>query len=213
MKSNIKILIFITMLLCSTAVWAQDNTANQTMKTINEALSQGDCERAQRAYNVWKVLTESTDSLVESRIKSCQDSKKQAEQKKNEETKRKEENKKNDFFTFGHLDCFVYMKGTRMDWNTSNAIAQSSVVGGYSDWRLPTMSELFIILQQRKEMGWYPKYVWSSEVYQGKNKKTKSGQIRHNVLDVYYNREKVLPYDDDSGGNAGECVIVRENGK
>ena len=71
MKSNIKFLGFAVLFLCSTAVRAQNDAANQTMQTINEALSQNDCDRAQRAYNAWKVLTEKTNSDIEVKLKQC----------------------------------------------------------------------------------------------------------------------------------------------
>jgi hypothetical protein len=76
MKQNIKISIFATILLCSTVAWAQiDDTENQVMQKITEALSQGDCDRAQRNYNIWKDLTQTTDSTVEGKIKFCVEAK------------------------------------------------------------------------------------------------------------------------------------------
>jgi len=76
MKQVFKMFIFVAFILCGTAVYPQTNdTANQTMQTINEALSQGDCDRAQRAYNVWKVLTEKTNNSVVSRIEECKSKK------------------------------------------------------------------------------------------------------------------------------------------
>jgi hypothetical protein len=71
MKSSIKIIVFVGLLLCSMKVWAQDDAVGQTMRTINEALSQGDCERAQRGYNAWKILTNDTNSDIEQRIQRC----------------------------------------------------------------------------------------------------------------------------------------------
>ena len=73
MKHTLKILIFAAMLLCSIKVWGQEQVLFQN---INTALSQGDCERAQRNYNVWKDFTSNTDSSIERRIAECKDTKK-----------------------------------------------------------------------------------------------------------------------------------------
>jgi hypothetical protein len=67
-----KIIAIVVMLLCNTVSWAQtDETANEVMQIVNEALTQGDCDKAQRAYNTWKALTNTTDSSVEKKMKEC----------------------------------------------------------------------------------------------------------------------------------------------
>jgi hypothetical protein len=67
-----KIIAIAVMLLCNTVSWAQtDEIANEAMQKVNEALTQGDCDKAQRAYNIWKELTSQTNSSVESRINNC----------------------------------------------------------------------------------------------------------------------------------------------
>jgi len=72
MNNVLKISIFALIILCSTMVYSQtDDNANQIMQKINEAFSQGDCDRAQRNYNVWKDFTQTTDASVESRIAEC----------------------------------------------------------------------------------------------------------------------------------------------
>ena len=70
MKSNIKILFLAATILCSTTVWAQE-AADIAMQNLKEALSQGDCDRAQRAYNAWKAYTEKTDGNIEVKLKEC----------------------------------------------------------------------------------------------------------------------------------------------
>lgn len=73
MSGILKISVFAVMLLCTTIVWAQtDETVNQVMQKIDEALSSGDCDRAKRAYNVWKVLMEQTNNSIEGKINDCQ---------------------------------------------------------------------------------------------------------------------------------------------
>jgi hypothetical protein len=73
MKNSLKISIFAAMIFCSTVAWAQtdDNTSNEVFKKITDALVKGDCDRAQRNYNIWKTLTEQTNSDIEAEIKEC----------------------------------------------------------------------------------------------------------------------------------------------
>jgi len=56
-----------------TSVWGQNGYAGTKLlgSIINEALSQGDCSRAQRVYNAWKELTEMKDVSAELQIKAC----------------------------------------------------------------------------------------------------------------------------------------------
>ena len=73
MKHLLKISLFGAMYLCSMTIFGQEQA--QLLKNINTALSQGDCDRAQRNYNVWKYFTNSVDSAIELRIKECKDKK------------------------------------------------------------------------------------------------------------------------------------------
>ncbi|MBD5250422.1 MAG: DUF1566 domain-containing protein [Barnesiella sp.] len=57
-------------------------------------------------------------------------------------------------------------------WNTANAMCQSSTLGGYNDWRLPTKEELMILYNNRKDIGgfqvaniYYDIRYWSSSSY------------------------------------------------
>jgi len=54
-------------------VWGQDDDVGSGifMERINELLSEGECSRAQKAYEVWKKMAERRDASVESRIKAC----------------------------------------------------------------------------------------------------------------------------------------------
>jgi len=45
------------------------------MQNINTALSQGDCDRAQRNYNAWKIFAKSADAAIESKIAACKSEK------------------------------------------------------------------------------------------------------------------------------------------
>lgn len=52
------------------------------------------------------------------------------------------------------------------NWNTVNNMCKASRVGGFSDWRLPTISELAILYTHRNEIGGFTtSYYWSSSPY------------------------------------------------
>ena len=68
-KKN-KLSIFAAMILCSMTIFAQ----NQVLQSINIALSQGYCERAQKLYNAYKQNGGKADDSIESRIKKCETS-------------------------------------------------------------------------------------------------------------------------------------------
>ena len=46
--------IFAAIILCSTAVWAQEQQ-DPILQGINTALSQGNCEKAQNLYTAYKA--------------------------------------------------------------------------------------------------------------------------------------------------------------
>ncbi|MCQ2077534.1 MAG: carboxypeptidase regulatory-like domain-containing protein [Bacteroidaceae bacterium] len=52
------------------------------------------------------------------------------------------------------------------DWSSANAMCKTSVVGGFSDWRLPTRAELMILYNNREHIGGFTTgYYWTSELY------------------------------------------------
>jgi len=67
MKIEIKFWIVIIFILCSVIARGQDNL----LQNINTALSQRDCDKAQRNYNVWKYYAKTTDLAIERRIEEC----------------------------------------------------------------------------------------------------------------------------------------------
>ena len=69
---------------------------------------------------------------------------------------------KSEYMVLGNLMIQKNDLGTAM-WSTANEMCKNSRVGGYSDWRLPTLSELAYMYTHRNEIGgfttgWY----WSS---------------------------------------------------
>ena len=62
------------------------------------------------------------------------------------------------------------------DWNTANNLCQSSNVGGFSDWRVPTLGELTSLYNQRTAIGgfaaawyWSSTARWARSFEQGRN--------------------------------------------
>ena len=53
------------------------------------------------------------------------------------------------------------------DWNTAKSMCESSRVGGFSDWRLPTMGEFYALCEQKDEIGGFKNNdcYWSSTEY------------------------------------------------
>lgn len=51
-------------------------------------------------------------------------------------------------------------------WESANTMCMTSVVGGFSDWRLPTRAELMILYNNREYIGGFTTgYYWTSEFY------------------------------------------------
>lgn len=50
-----------------------------------------------------------------------------------------------------------------VDWSSANSLCESSIVGGYTDWRLPTRDELMVLYNNREKIGGFVEnYYWSS---------------------------------------------------
>jgi len=67
MKNVLKILIFVAIILCSTAACTQD----KEMQSIKNHLKNGDCISAEKAYSAWKIANEKTNFSIEQRIAEC----------------------------------------------------------------------------------------------------------------------------------------------
>lgn len=70
-KIVLKSIIFAAIFLHNTAAWSQNSHNDELKRNINEALDSGDCDRAQRNYDVLKVAQQ--DKNIETRIKKCRD--------------------------------------------------------------------------------------------------------------------------------------------
>jgi hypothetical protein len=68
-----------------------------------------------------------------------------------------------DFLTIGSLDVQQTDLSNQSDWLTANILCSESRVGGYSDWRLPTVGELGLIYANQANIGGLTgMYYWSS---------------------------------------------------
>ena len=74
MRQTINILLFAVMMICSTAIYAQDCEHTQQLRqNIESALAEGDCARAQRIYDAWRseAFANRRDTDIERRIAEC----------------------------------------------------------------------------------------------------------------------------------------------
>ena len=50
------------------------------------------------------------------------------------------------------------------DWNSANTMCNNSTIGGFSDWRLPTLNELYVLYNNKSLIGGFTgDFYWSSE--------------------------------------------------
>jgi hypothetical protein len=142
----LKSILSLSLALCALVVYGQDaETAAMLMKSINTHLANGNCEKAQSAYDSWKAYTNSTNSSVERRIKSCQDTKKeQVSQNKN-------------YIELKTAGIMVQTKDVTeylgVYWEDAKSLCDNSIVGGYTNWRLPTNNELRLIYMNKDKVG------------------------------------------------------------
>ena len=73
MKTILKIVIFAALILCSTAVYADNERTQQLRQNIENALAAGDCARAQQNYDLWRseAFANRRDAEIERRITEC----------------------------------------------------------------------------------------------------------------------------------------------
>ena len=66
-----KIVLTLIVLFACAGLYSQ--TANDYLNMVKTKLKEGNCESAQRCYNVYKQLSNKTDVFVETQIKNCND--------------------------------------------------------------------------------------------------------------------------------------------
>lgn len=209
MKHRLKISIFAALLLCSITLWSQtDDTANLVFKKVTEALVNGDCDRAQRNYNIWKALSETTNPDIEVEIRECKSESEKKQDKGYVELK-------DAGIAVQTKDVVVSM----LYYDDAKLLCENSTLGGYKDWRLPTIVELSAIFSNKDKLdsnffknrnvsksGYSPPIYWSSSKIVSNDKKTKSkdvsvekpiyglmdmrdGGLKNNDRRLYYNND------------------------
>jgi hypothetical protein len=154
MTQKIKISIIAAMIFCSTAGFAQqdDESTQMAYNKVVEQLKQGNCERAERAYNAWKILSEKTNAYFEMEIADCKDA------------------IKNKLYVELPVANIAVQKedvsSSELDWKSAVALCNNSILGGYTDWRMPTIDELATLYTNQKMIGNFKQnYYWSATIY------------------------------------------------
>lgn len=155
------------------------------MKELYEALLSGDCEKASQIYLDLYANKDFEDQNIERYIVRCRQQKAESEHPMAVE----------EVFEVGNLEYYVYLNGISMAWSAANDAAKASKVNGHTDWRLPTVTELQIVLQHidEKKYRYSPEGHWSS---------TKNGSYHRSV----YSKTKIY---DCVASDLNYCILVR----
>lgn len=54
-------------------------------------------------------------------------------------------------------------------WDSANMLCENSLIGGFSDWRLPTLSELSLLYNHKDEIGGFSNGIYWTSTYTGYN--------------------------------------------
>lgn len=70
--------------------------------------------------------------------------------------------------TAGLMVANMNASSYQLNWSSANSLCQNSILAGYTDWRLPTISELSTMYTNRNLLQHiFDSYYWSSTVYNG----------------------------------------------
>ena len=120
-------------------VVAQENQSRFLQEAKN-ALRVGDCQRASDNYDMAKKLDGISDADVEKAIALCI---------KNSEADTsviQSVSQKYSVFTCDYLDYYFYMDNLAMTYDRAELAAKGSKYANHSDWRIPTIEELQLII-------------------------------------------------------------------
>ena len=103
-----------------------------------------------------------------------------------------------DYFVLSAEGLMVQAKdinpGKRMRWDVAYAMCENSTVGGFDDWRMPTIQELLVLYLHKEEIGNFKclnsaySYYWSSDkVYSDDNYFTCLSFYDSSLKGYYYN--------------------------
>lgn len=167
---------------------AADSAMYSSMKAVYEALLACDCDKAQHLYVAWQALSGYEVVSIKNHIKKCRQQQQRTQNGRPQAIEGVQE--------VGNLEYYIYLEGTGMAWSVANQAAQQSRMGGHSDWRLPTVAELQVIVQQLPRD--YNRYLdncyWTSE---------KEGRKSYRL--VHYGWEPLSGEIDETH----HCIIVR----
>ena len=145
MKSVIVKLVFAcaAMFVLNVAL-AQENQSRFLQEAIN-ALREGDCQRALDNYDMAKNLdSELFDSVtganVEKAIALCFENEAKGSATDSPKVH------KDSVFTCDYLDYYFYMDNLAMTYDRAELAAKGSKYANHSDWRIPTIEELQLII-------------------------------------------------------------------
>ena len=137
LEKTLMALAFVAMLF-GTKVFAQsdgkmDNAEFQMIKSIYEALIDGNCSEAQQHYDAWKIYAGTYDQSIENLIASCMESNTAVNTEKTA-------------IVPGTL-VMISRKAlaNQISWEEAKEVCSNLYLNGSNSWRLPTKSELYAI--------------------------------------------------------------------
>lgn len=137
------LLIILNVILIFGEVVAQNQ--NYYLTEAIKLLSEGNLESAERHYNLYKKMTSQVDTVFENLL----------EEKKNNITKSKSWKDDCYIITLNSDTCLAVQKRSisykTRNWNDAVRIAAFSRLGAFSDWHIPSMEEMSIVLSNLSE--------------------------------------------------------------
>lgn len=189
MKRILRFTFLSLVVFSNTAVFSQtDSTSNLVYKKVADALLKGDCDKAQSYYNIWKELTSKRDASIEVAIQEC-----------------KNENK--DYIELRAAGIAIQkmdVTKTPVDFESADKLCDNSILGGFSNWRLPTEDELATIYTtystQNVIEGFNLGYYWSY---------TRFPEISSSSIDILNFGDGTIKYVGKTEGGKHYCRCVR----
>jgi len=171
MTGTLKLFITAAIITCGTAVYSQtDDTANKVLEKVVEALLNGDCDRAQRNYNIWTDIAGKTNTDIEAEIKDC---KPLPQGDVNPTQAAKGTLKIGQDYQGGRI-AWLDKSGVHglivtiqdvtpvpVPWDTAVKVVKELKIDNYNDWRLLSLGEAKEICKNKALLGMYSVY-WTA---------------------------------------------------